>query len=76
MLLRCWQRCRRVRTRAYACVRACVRNTCALHGKQVDNAFKMLVEMRRANCAPDKITYSTLIKACVAKGQVLMCVCV
>ena len=56
--------------------RAGVCNTCALHGKQVDNAFKMLVEMRRANCAADKITYSTLIKACVAKGQVLVCVCV
>jgi len=39
--------------------------------KQVDNAFKMLLEMKRVNCAPDKITYSTLVKACVATGQVL-----
>jgi len=37
--------------------------------KQVDQAFKMLLEMRRANCSPDKITYSTLIKVCVATGQ-------
>jgi len=39
--------------------------------KQVDPAFKMLLEMRRANCSPDKITYSTLIKACVATGQMV-----
>lgn len=38
--------------------------------KQINQAFKMLLEMRRANCSPDRITYSTLIKACVAKGQI------
>ena len=37
--------------------------------KLVDPAFKMLLEMRRANCVPDKITYTTLIKACVQGGQ-------
>jgi len=37
--------------------------------RQVDNAFKMLVEMKRVGCSPDKITYSTLVKACVDAGQ-------
>jgi pentatricopeptide repeat protein len=37
--------------------------------RQVERAGKMLLEMRRANCKPDKITYSTLMKAHVATGQ-------
>jgi len=37
--------------------------------KLVEPAFKILLEMRRANCTPDRITYTTLIKACVNAGQ-------
>lgn len=37
--------------------------------KLVDRAFKLLLEMRRANCTPNVITYTTLVKACVSAGQ-------
>ena len=37
--------------------------------RRVEQASRMLVEMRRANCTPDAITYSTLIKAYVSTAQ-------